>query len=171
MHIYIYTHTHIQYIYTRFQAPAQVTSPTRSDKVFSYYASSFQWVEARAQCVKQGGDLATVTSDQELSTLMSLSTANTYNSIWLLWIGLNDFNTENTWLWSDGSNSTYRKWGNGESTGGVGENGALVNIILSGGIFQDFPSGWTYPYFCSKCAQGTCVLVSHVSDGTSCACW
>jgi hypothetical protein len=136
------------------QAPVQAVSPARTDKVLTYYATGFSWIDARSQCVKQGGDLATITSDQELSTLVSI--IHTYANIWF---GLNDFSTENTWVWSDGSNSTYRKWGVGESTGGTGENGALVYSGTNNGVFQDYPSVSIFPYFCSKCAQGTCMMV------------
>ena len=30
------------------------------------------------------------------------------------WIGLNDIDTEETFTWADGSNSTYRRWSSGQ---------------------------------------------------------
>jgi hypothetical protein len=68
-YIYIYTHMYI-YIYIHIHTYTQVTSPTRSDKVFTFYSTGLSWPNARLQCQSLGGDLATITSLQENNAIV-----------------------------------------------------------------------------------------------------
>ena len=63
---------------------------------------------ARLECVSRGYDIATVTSSEQ-NTLMY----NTRTSSSFCWIGLHDRYTDGTFVWADGSNSTYREWSSG----------------------------------------------------------
>ena len=74
----------------------------------SFTGSRINWGDARLECVSRGYDIATVTSTEE-NTLM-YNTADIHNC----WIGLNDKDDEGTFVWADGSNSSYRNWANRE---------------------------------------------------------
>ncbi|KAI6661354.1 hypothetical protein LOD99_10021 [Oopsacas minuta] len=77
---------------------------------FSYFTSSgINWEDARLQCVSSGYDLATVTSIEENTLMYNTATGSTS-----CWIGLHDRNNEDTFVWADGSNSTFRNWDSGQ---------------------------------------------------------
>ena len=75
---------------------------------FSHFTDNRNWNDARDACLAWGGDLATVTSEEENALLHSYS-----GSTWC-WIGLNDINVQHIFEWVDGSDSTFRKWSSGE---------------------------------------------------------
>ena len=84
---------------------------------YSYFTDTgISWQDARLECVSRGYDLATVTSSEENTLLYSLITSGTS-----CWIGLNDIDTEGTFLWADGSSSSYRSWSSGQPNN-VGED-------------------------------------------------
>ena len=73
---------------------------------YRYFTSSgINWQDARDMCLAWRGNLATLTSLEE-NTLM-YNTRITGDSCW---IGLNDIENEDTFVWADGSSSTYRYW-------------------------------------------------------------
>ena len=73
---------------------------------YSYFTDTgISWQDARLECVSRGYDLATITSSTEYTLLYNLATSGTR-----CWIGLNDIDTEGTFLWADGSSSSYRSW-------------------------------------------------------------
>ena len=74
----------------------------------SFTSTGINWEIARLECVSRGYDIATVTSSEE-NTLMY----NTRTSSSFCWIGLHDRYTDGTFVWADGSNSTYREWSSG----------------------------------------------------------
>ncbi|KAI6660002.1 hypothetical protein LOD99_14343 [Oopsacas minuta] len=83
---------------------------TNDGTCFSYFTSTgTNWADARLQCVVSGYDLATVTSTEENTLMYSTASGSTS-----CWIGLNDLNAEGTFIWADGSDSTYRNWTPGE---------------------------------------------------------
>ena len=88
---------------------------------YSYFTSSINWQNARDMCLAWGGDLATVTSLEE-NTLMY----NTVTAADGCWIGLNDVDNENTFVWADGSVSTYRRWNSGEPNDYGGNEDCVV---------------------------------------------
>ena len=53
-------------------------------------------------------NLASVHSEAELTELLSVIDTNN-----LHWIGLNDNDTEGTFIWSDGTASDFFKWNGG----------------------------------------------------------
>ena len=77
---------------------------------YSYFTSSgINRQNARDMCLAWGGDLATVTSLEENTLMFYTRTAGSY-----CWIGLKDIDNKNTFVWADGSSSTYRNWVAGE---------------------------------------------------------
>ena len=76
---------------------------------YSHFTSTgINWVDARLQCVSRGYDLATVTSLEENTLMFSLNPGSN------CWIGINDRENEDTFIWADGTESTYTRWSPGE---------------------------------------------------------
>ncbi|XP_007547294.1 CD209 antigen-like protein E [Poecilia formosa] len=59
-------------------------------------ASSGSWDEGRADCRTRGGDLVVINNDDEQTFLSTFTNKET-------WIGLNDKETEGSWMWVDGT--------------------------------------------------------------------
>jgi hypothetical protein len=151
--MHIHTHIHISRLFwSQLKAILilQVTSPTRPDKVFSYFSISLGFAEARAVCVSNGGDLATLTSDEETSAILNSGAKPQ------LWIGLNDIVAEGSFYWADGSNSTYRQWGGSEPNNMNNEDCA---VMLNTGAWNDAQCWNAFAYLCATCGQGSCTQV------------
>ncbi|XP_051815202.1 CD209 antigen-like protein A isoform X3 [Acanthochromis polyacanthus] len=65
---------------------------------------SGSWDEGRKDCEERGADLVVINSDEEQTFLSTLKKGHT-------WIGLNDRQTEGTWMWVDGTPLTQSYWG------------------------------------------------------------
>ena len=95
-----------------------------SEVSFTYDGTDFTFFEtfpvinqadAQAQCINWGGNLATIKSDVEDSLLLYCSPD--LDTIFTCHIGLNDIDSEagtdgSAFVWTDGSTSSYRNWGN-----------------------------------------------------------
>ncbi|KAI6647376.1 hypothetical protein LOD99_12372 [Oopsacas minuta] len=111
---------------------------------FRYFQSSpINWVDSRQQCLSSGYDLATISSSEENALWLSLVTGTTD-----CWIGLNDIDNEGTFVWVDGSDSTYRNFDTNEPNGGSSES--CVHTRSSGRWNDHQCIGQTLAcYFCS----------------------
>ena len=117
---------------------------TSENKCFSYFNhSSINWNDARVNCQTWGGDLASIASADENAAVDSIRSSSAAGSCW---IGLNDIETEGTFVWSDGSNSSYRNWNDGEPDDFNDEDCVHVLPI----IWNDLPCSHTLScYYCS----------------------
>ncbi|XP_077993134.1 macrophage mannose receptor 1-like [Glandiceps talaboti] len=70
------------------------------------------WDDALLDCRNRGGDLASFHSDDELRYVKTNS--KVINFIDEFWIGLNDKDDENGFVWSDGSPVNFVTWDDGE---------------------------------------------------------
>ncbi|XP_036452681.1 macrophage mannose receptor 1-like [Colossoma macropomum] len=77
------------------------------------------WTDAQKHCREKFTDLATIESQEEMDTVKAVLNGKTGN----FWIGLklNDEHDNTSWIWSDGSNSSYRYWITGEPNFGPRE--------------------------------------------------
>ncbi|KAL6491144.1 hypothetical protein MHYP_G00014890 [Metynnis hypsauchen] len=78
------------------------------------------WTDAQNYCRENFTDLATIESQEEMNALITvLNGRKGY-----FWIGLRQKVQQNniSWIWSDGSNSSYRYWYPGEPSNRVGDN-------------------------------------------------
>lgn len=94
--------------------PAWLQSPINGH----YYATTIQmsWGQAEAFAQSYGGHLATIRSTAE-----NAWAATTFSSgSEVVWIGLNDAQTEGVFEWSSGEPVTYTHWAAGEPTNGNG---------------------------------------------------
>lgn len=74
------------------------------------------WNDARASCLAYEGDLLSVGHKLEMDFINEISARFAYQRQHL-WIGLNDLEEENKFVWSDGTpfnSSVYNNWGPGE---------------------------------------------------------
>ncbi|XP_074624200.1 uncharacterized protein LOC141882148 isoform X4 [Acropora palmata] len=69
------------------------------------------WTSARYMCLRQGANLLSITSKQELDFISHHFSDNRHGQVWL---GLNDRNIEAGYTWSDGSPVTFLNWYPGE---------------------------------------------------------
>lgn len=81
------------------------------------------WTECQAQAEALGGSLVTIETQEENDRLLSLYQP-LYPSEHGLWIGLNDYAEEGTWVWASGSDSSFTNWQDGSPDGGTDENAA-----------------------------------------------
>ncbi|XP_042329974.1 macrophage mannose receptor 1-like [Sceloporus undulatus] len=79
------------------------------------------WIAARADCKNLGGNLASISS----KTVQAFLTVHLKSSSSGPWIGLNDRNWENRFLWTDGSGVYYTNW----SPGAPRYNGDCVFML------------------------------------------
>ena len=77
---------------------------------------------------------------------------NTVTAADSCWIGLNDIDNENTFVWADGSSSTYRKWNSGEPNDSGGNEDCVH--IFGTEYWNDIPCTHTLGcYFCSSTGE------------------
>jgi len=79
---------------------------------YKVFVEKLNWHDAREKCQLHGGDLASVTSNEEeekVKELISYFASNVY-----FWIGLNDVEEEGKYVWSDGSDYIYNNWKKGD---------------------------------------------------------
>ena len=68
------------------------------------------------------------------------------------WIGLNDLETEGTWVWADGDNSTFRYWGPGEPNNDLGVQDC--GCTWTHNMVDDCNCVWIFTcYFCSRVGE------------------
>ena len=104
-------------------------TPLPASAIYVYYGDSKYttvygptWEEAQANAVRLGGNLVTINDAAENNFLYSQTWATGYS----LYIGLSDRLLEGTWVWADGSLSTYTNWGPAQPSNGAGL-GTLVS--------------------------------------------
>ena len=110
---------------------------------YKYFVDQVNREQARQECETHGYTLATVRSSDEHSVMFSTATQGLD-----CWIGYNDINTEGTFVWEDGSTSTYTNWAGGEPNQSGDEDCAHTR---SNQIWNDAPCGMTLScFFCSR---------------------
>jgi hypothetical protein len=97
-------------------------------KVF-YYKTD--WKDAKRDCESIGGYLAIVNSKEENDYLTKLAQDH------FLWLGANNANKDNKWVWVDGMPVTYTNWQEGQPDDFKGIEHYLA--ICPGGGWNDLP--------------------------------
>ena len=70
---------------------------------------------AEADCMSLGGHLVSITSNAKNGVVFTFRGTKGRNRVW---IGLNDKAVEDSFVWSDGTNSSYRHWSNCQTNSG-----------------------------------------------------
>ena len=109
---------------------------------FLYFYNSnttTNWATAQQQAQAVGGNLVSINDATENTAIQTAAQAAGLTGG--VWIGLTDQTTEGTWIWADGSGSTFTNWNPGEpgNSGGfpcyTDEDGAILQ--LGSGLWND----------------------------------
>ncbi|KAL6491145.1 hypothetical protein MHYP_G00014900 [Metynnis hypsauchen] len=83
---------------------------------FHVVNESKNWTDAQKHCREKFTDLVTIESQEEMNTVIAALNGKTDD----FWIGKTQ-KVKQSWIWSDGSNSSYTNWNDEEPNNGVGE--------------------------------------------------
>jgi len=106
------------------------------------------WQAAEAQCMSEGGHLASIHNAFENSALSTLAaganpSANT-------WIGLNNMANPSMFMWTDGTNTMYMNWGSGQPM-----SPSQMHCVQQAGKSTSSPGQWMTGD-CSMAMQFVC---------------
>uniref|UniRef100_W5L321 Galactose-specific lectin nattectin-like n=1 Tax=Astyanax mexicanus TaxID=7994 RepID=W5L321_ASTMX len=87
---------------------------TYERRCFRFFKTALQWIYAEAECLRYGGNLASVHSANEYAFLKKLIHQGAGSAV-KTWIGGHDAVKEGIWLWSDGSYMNVRAWNSGDN--------------------------------------------------------
>uniref|UniRef100_A0A671YZN0 C-type lectin domain-containing protein n=1 Tax=Sparus aurata TaxID=8175 RepID=A0A671YZN0_SPAAU len=108
---------------------------------FVYIQTPMTWTEAQSYCREHHTDLASVRNTAENQKIKDLVSAG-----YIAWIGL----FRDSWKWSDGSNSSFRYWLQGEPEGG--NQACVLGSLRNSGKWFDDPCDRNRPFVCySEC--------------------
>ncbi|XP_062597853.1 fibropellin-1-like, partial [Saccostrea cucullata] len=117
------------------------------------------WHQARTDCQLEGADLVSITNAGIQSFVQSHCTTQ-YN-----WIGLNDIQTENHFVWLDSSNvSTFTNWSPSEPNDAAGED--CTQTRGASGQWNDLDCSNNLTFICQKSADTDECLSSPCGNGT-----
>ncbi|XP_069094090.1 C-type mannose receptor 2 isoform X2 [Pleurodeles waltl] len=117
---------------------------TNSCYQFNYQAA-LSWNEAWKSCEQQGANLLSINEVHEQTFINGVLTG--YSST--LWIGLNDFDINGGWQWSDNSPLKYLNWESDQPSNSNEENCAVIRAESSG-AWQNRDCVTALPYVCKK---------------------
>ena len=113
-----------------------------SSSTYTYHAGPMAYGNAIEACQESGGNLATIRNQAEQDAAFAAvpSGARAY-------IGLNDRDSEGSFVWANGNAVSYTNWGPSEpnSFSGTDEDCAGFHIYYSSGEWNDFPCGGSDP--------------------------
>lgn len=90
---------------------------------FKPVLGSFTYAQATADATSKRGRVASFPDVTDYTQIASKARQSTQGH---LWIGLSDATTEGTWLWTNGTTTTYTRWLTGEPSGGATENHVVI---------------------------------------------
>ncbi|KAL7875543.1 hypothetical protein AOLI_G00105060 [Acnodon oligacanthus] len=114
---------------------------------FNVVNESKTWTDAQKHCRANFTDLATIESQEEMNALITvLNGRKSY-----LWIGLRQKvqQIKTSWIWSDGSNSSYTYWDTGEPNNNGTDNCGIL-WHLSTYRWNDLSCYYLHPFVCYK---------------------
>ncbi|XP_036453034.1 macrophage mannose receptor 1-like [Colossoma macropomum] len=103
------------------------------------------WIDAQKYCREKYIDLATIQSQGQMNVVTAFLNGSTGN----FWIGLRQKVQQNStsWIWSDGSNSSYRYWKPGEPNNTGSDNCVQLQSDFA---YRWIDAGcvWPNPFIC-----------------------
>jgi hypothetical protein len=94
----------------------------RGDSDYLFCPQSKTWNEAGLYCTPRGGQLVSINSEAEGKWLRAKLQSPATPDISSAWLGLNDRDTEGSFVWQDGSSAGYTNWASGEPTDSTQKN-------------------------------------------------
>ncbi|XP_067660797.1 C-type lectin BfL-2-like [Haliotis asinina] len=98
-----------------------------SNKCYRFYTEAKEWLSAQRKCESAGANLVHIHDDKARDVMRS------FISNGVIWIGLNDRASEQSWVWADGSAMTSNYWNPGEPLTSRDSNCVSYNPHRSGG--------------------------------------
>lgn len=115
-------------VITLTNTPQLVTEIGYNDNTYKVYNYDFTWSQAKEWCEKQGGHLATITSEAEWKIVLSALGKFNYTPCWL-----GAENTSGSYKWVTGEKFSYTAWKKDEPSGGtehwLGSYGTGANFL------------------------------------------
>jgi hypothetical protein len=132
-------------------------------KCLKIVTTTSAWATAETACGADGGTLATITSSAQNAAVIGAYSANVP-----FWIGFTDSATEGTFLWVDGTPTSYTNWYSTEpdNTGPSGSPANCVIVNTAAGQWYDRPCGDANRYLCQT-RPITC-QTGYTLTGTKC---
>ncbi len=119
-------------------------------RTYMFCTSAADWAGSRATCTDHGYDLATIGSADENTWVSSTAIAIAMGDYW---IGLNDQDDENTFVWASGA-SSYRAWSSGQPSNNPGEQDCVYiedgsdTFYEVAGQWNDYDCGTALDFIC-----------------------
>ncbi|XP_036977924.1 C-type mannose receptor 2-like isoform X2 [Acanthopagrus latus] len=105
---------------------------------FVYISTLMTWTEAQSYCREHHTDLASVRTAAENQKVDNVIPAG------VAWIGL----FRDPWIWSDGSNSSFRYWAPGQPNNTGGKDACVAADLGSDGKWYKNPCDLERPFVC-----------------------
>jgi len=127
-----------------------------------YFLSSetATWLDASTICDIKGSSLATITSlDESLAVYEMMGYSD-------FWIGFSDIDSEGTFVWADGSSSTFTYWGSGEPNDDNFNEDCTEIRAAKNGTWNDQPCSYERRFVCKSNQehfQGGCSEDAHTN--------
>ncbi|XP_067660161.1 snaclec 5-like [Haliotis asinina] len=112
-----------------------------SDQCYKYYSEAKEWTDAQQECASAGANLIAIHDDKTRDLMRSLISNG------VIWIGLNDRVSEQSWVWADGSALTSNYWNPGEPLHSKASNCVSYNPHINGG-WDDVRCNNKYRFVC-----------------------
>ncbi|MBK8258930.1 MAG: CotH kinase family protein [Polyangiaceae bacterium] len=124
--------------------PGCFTSPSASGGTLAFCFKLKNWSDAEADCVAQGGHLASIHDQTSYDEVVNGAYAITGGE-W--YIGLGDAQTEGQFVWTDGTPFDFTSWNDGEPNN-AGDEDCVHLASWAGGLWNDIPCDVPAHYVC-----------------------
>jgi hypothetical protein len=125
--------------------PQCLSAPAMGGGTLAFCFVTKSYSDAEADCVAQGGHLASIHGDAEQMEAWSGAFSIT-NDQW--WIGLNDLASEGVYDWTDKTPFDHEGWAGGEPNDAGGNEDCVHLANWGGGLWNDIPCQVEFRYIC-----------------------
>ena len=129
-----------------------------SSELFTVKEIDVTWTQAKADCEAEGLILAYIFNADETAELLALVT-NNFEGRKQVYLGLNDRETQNQWVWADGSPLSYTNWQSGEPSNSWNSHHSSREdcgaLWTTAGEWNDVPCLEPLPYACRSLPSRT----------------
>ncbi|XP_065450735.1 C-type lectin lectoxin-Enh4-like [Chrysemys picta bellii] len=119
---------------------------------YGYFPQGKTWLEAEAKCqdLGPGTHLASIHSAGEIN-MMAHYIKQYRKSYFFAWIGLFDFEHDQSWRWSDDSSFNFRAWDKGQPNNVAGDEHCTVLFYDTGfPKWHDYPCDTKFSFICKR---------------------
>ena len=114
--------------------------------IYALFTDRCNWFEAVARCENMGGNLLTITEEEEKEFVATYLLEKLQSGA-TVWLGM--YLVDNQWHWITGEQFEYSNWGTGEPTNTAGaEYTACINYVIHNTDWVDITMANQYAYIC-----------------------